>query len=180
MRRVVLGDDHHARRAAIEPVTRATAPLDLMFGAPQRFIGREIVVLPLTPHGPLRALHEALKASGIRYETARWPFTPHATLNFYATLTHFENAPVFIEVRCEYATLRLEDDLVVIDNDGRGELLAEQDSIGTARSYWGASHERLIRDFYAHLQDQRHFWIDSNEAMKSLHIAKAFYSKEAQ
>jgi len=100
--------------------------------------------------------------------------------NFYATLTHFENAPVFIEVRCEYATLRLEGDLVVIHNDGRRELLAEQDSIGTARSYWGASHERLIRDFYAHLQDQRHFWIDSNEAMKSLHIAKAFYSKEAQ
>lgn len=76
-----------ALRAAIEPITRATPPLDLTFGPPQRFIGREIVVLPLAPHGPLRALHEALKGSGIRYETARWPFTPHATLNFYATLT---------------------------------------------------------------------------------------------
>jgi 2'-5' RNA ligase len=87
-----------ALRAAIEPVTRATPPLDLTFGPPQRFIGREIVVLPLTPHGPLRALHEGLKASGIRYETARWPFTPHATLNFYATLTS-ESLPALLAVR---------------------------------------------------------------------------------
>ena len=49
-------------RAAIEPVARATEPLTLAFGPPYRFIGREIVVLPLSPHGPLRALHEALKA----------------------------------------------------------------------------------------------------------------------
>ena len=44
-----------ALRAAIEPVTRATPPLDLTFGAPQRFIGREIVVLPFF-FGPSKAL----------------------------------------------------------------------------------------------------------------------------
>ena len=74
-------------RGAIEPVARATAPLTLTFGPALRFIGREIVVLPLSPHGALRALHEALKESGLRYESARWPFTPHCTLNFYSTLT---------------------------------------------------------------------------------------------
>ncbi|MCX5754610.1 MAG: 2'-5' RNA ligase family protein [Gemmatimonadetes bacterium] len=74
-------------RAAIEPVARSVAPLPLAFGMPYRFIGREIVVLPLSPHGALRALHERLKESGVRYEAARWPFTPHCTLNFYATLT---------------------------------------------------------------------------------------------
>jgi len=74
-------------RAAILPIARQTPPLDLTFGPPVRFIGREIVVLPLNPHGPLRALHEALKASGLRYEPARWPFTPHCTLNYHATLT---------------------------------------------------------------------------------------------
>jgi 2'-5' RNA ligase len=78
-------------KRAIEPVTRATAPLTLAFRPPMRFIGREIVVLPLDPHGPLRSLQDAVKeslrAAAIRYETARWPFTPHCTLNFYATLT---------------------------------------------------------------------------------------------
>ena len=74
-------------RAAIESVTKTAAPLSLSFQAALRFIGREIVVLPLDPHGPLRALHDRLKDSGIRYAPARWPFTPHCTLNFYTTLT---------------------------------------------------------------------------------------------
>ncbi len=74
-------------RAAVERVTRVTAPVSVRFGPPMRFIGREIVVLPLDVHGPLRALHEALKTSGIRYEATKWPYTPHCTLNMYATLT---------------------------------------------------------------------------------------------
>ena len=74
-------------RSAMMPVVRATEPLTLTFGTPYRFIGREIVVLPLSPHGPLRTLHEGLKESGVRHDAARWPFTPHCTLNFYVTLT---------------------------------------------------------------------------------------------
>ena len=52
-----------------------------------RFLQREIVLLPLDPHGPLRTLHERLKTSGPRMATARWPFTPHCTLSFYPTIT---------------------------------------------------------------------------------------------
>lgn len=74
-------------RDAIEPVAASSAPLALQFGAPMRFLQREIVVLPLDPHGPLRALHQRLKDSGIPYAPARWPFTPHCTLSFYPTLT---------------------------------------------------------------------------------------------
>jgi len=74
-------------RSAIEPLAAATPPLTLRFGLPMRFLQREIVVLPLDPHGPLRALHQRLKESGIPYAPARWPFTPHCTLSFYPTLT---------------------------------------------------------------------------------------------
>ncbi|MBM4194087.1 MAG: 2'-5' RNA ligase family protein [Gemmatimonadetes bacterium] len=74
-------------RESIARVASVTPPLTLAFRPPMRFIGREIVVLPLDPHGLLRALHEALKKNGLKYETARWPFTPHCTLNYYATLT---------------------------------------------------------------------------------------------
>jgi 2'-5' RNA ligase len=76
-----------ALQAALDPVGAACAPLHLAFRPPYRFLGREIVVLPLDPHGPLRALHERLKTSGLPYATARWPFTPHCTLSFYPTLT---------------------------------------------------------------------------------------------
>lgn len=73
-------------RGCISGVAERTAPLEVRFEPAMRFIGREIVVLPIDPNGPVRALHEALKTSGVRYSVARWPFTPHCTLNYYATL----------------------------------------------------------------------------------------------
>lgn len=76
-----------ALRNAIEPVTRTIAPLSLRFGPPVRFLQREIVVLPLDPHGPIRGLHEKLKTSGLSFASARYPFTPHCTLSFYPTIT---------------------------------------------------------------------------------------------
>lgn len=74
-------------RRAIEPVAAAAPPITVRFGLPMRFLQREIVVLPLDPHGPVRALHERLKESGLPFAAARWPFTPHCTLNYYRTLT---------------------------------------------------------------------------------------------
>ncbi len=67
----------------LEPVARETPPLLLAFGHPIRFMQTNIVVLPLNPHGPLRTLHERIKLSGLRYERARFYFTPHCTLSFY-------------------------------------------------------------------------------------------------
>jgi 2'-5' RNA ligase len=85
-------------RRAIEPVGAATPPLAVRFGNPMRFLQREIVVLPLDPHGPLRALHDrlkdSLKSAGVAYAPARWPFTPHCTLSFYPTLTQESLRPL--------------------------------------------------------------------------------------
>lgn len=76
-----------AVRAALEPVGQSMPPLHLTFLPPLRFLGREIVVLPVDPHGPIRAVHERLKTAGLPYAIARYPFTPHCTLNFYPQLT---------------------------------------------------------------------------------------------
>ena len=96
--------------------------------------------------------------------------------NFYATLTHFTNAPVLIEIVCELGTLRLEGDLKAILPDGTIEILATADVVKTARNYWGASHSRLIEDFYAKLDDDAPFWIDAAEAFKSLDIVQSLYA----
>lgn len=74
-------------RGALEPVGASSPPLTLAFRAPLRFIDRDIVVLPVDPHGPARGLHERLKTCGLPYAAARYPFTPHCTLSFYPTLT---------------------------------------------------------------------------------------------
>lgn len=95
--------------------------------------------------------------------------------NFYATLTHFEHAPVFIEITCERGVLVLNGDLVVHFPDGTQEVLAQRDEPATTRTYWGASHERLIGDFYRAVRAREPFWIDAAEAAKSLVIAQSFY-----
>lgn len=74
-------------RAALEPIAATTPPLTLRFERPMRFMQTHIVVLPLDPHGPLRALHERIKRSGLPYAPPRFAFSPHATLSFYRELT---------------------------------------------------------------------------------------------
>ena len=74
-------------RAALEPVARATAPITVHFERPHRYMQTDIVVLPIDPHGPIRALHEAIAASGLVFEQSRHRFSPHCTLNFFRTLT---------------------------------------------------------------------------------------------
>jgi 2'-5' RNA ligase len=72
---------------ALEPIARETEPMTLSFKRPMRFMQTNVVVLPLDPNGPIRALHERIKASGLRYEQPRFTFTPHVTLSFFRELT---------------------------------------------------------------------------------------------
>lgn len=75
---------------ALAPVVAEAEPLSLPFGIPERFPGTNVIALPLSPHGPLRALHDrmvaALVAARIPMARGRFTFTPHATLSFYPTL----------------------------------------------------------------------------------------------
>lgn len=71
---------------ALAPVLADIPPVVVQLGAPVRFMQTHIIVLPLDPHGPLRALHERIRSSGLRYEAPRFPFSPHVTLSFYREL----------------------------------------------------------------------------------------------
>ena len=73
--------------AALEPVAASTAPITLALQPPMRFMLSNVVVMPIDPNGPIRALHEKIKLSGLRYEQPRFTFTPHLTLSFYPELT---------------------------------------------------------------------------------------------
>ena len=73
-------------RAILEPIARETPPLTVHFQPPHKFLQSEVVVLPINPYGPIRALHERIKTSGIPSEPPRFAFTPHCTLSFYPEL----------------------------------------------------------------------------------------------
>ena len=55
------------------------------------------------------------------------------------------------------------------------DTVGERSVTSGGRSYWGVSHELLIRDFYEHLEDPEPFWIGPGEAMTSLEILKEAY-----
>jgi len=74
-----------------------------------RFMQSDVVVLPLDPNGPVRALHEAMaeriRAARIVTERARFTFTPHCTLSFYPELAS--------QAVRELLAMRFEDPVVV-------------------------------------------------------------------
>jgi predicted dehydrogenase len=96
---------------------------------------------------------------------------------FYATLANTTNAPITVDVETETASLRLRGSLVITHHDGRVEVVDERRAASGGRDYWGVSHQLYIGDFYAQLGNDGPFWIDPQEALKSLRIIKDVYAQ---
>ncbi len=73
-------------RLKLEPIAAATPPLTLSFRPPERFMQTDIIVLPITPHGPIRVLHDRLITTGLPFTRSRYTFSPHCTLSLYQSL----------------------------------------------------------------------------------------------
>jgi 2'-5' RNA ligase len=92
-------------RAALERVAAESEPLRLKISPPHRFMQSNIVSLPLDPHGAIRELHDRLGRSGLRFEQAKFTFTPHCTLSFYPELTR--------ERAAELLALRVDEEILI-------------------------------------------------------------------
>jgi predicted dehydrogenase len=95
--------------------------------------------------------------------------------SFYATLTAPQHRPVEFELDCENAYVSLRNGLNVVWKDGKVDTYEERKVPSGGRSYWGVSHELLIRDFYDRVDEPEPFWISPAEAMKTLKILKRTY-----
>jgi UDP-N-acetyl-2-amino-2-deoxyglucuronate dehydrogenase len=132
-------------------------------------------VVQASGHTSTRALGDAIEVE----DTAELSLT-HANgarSVFYATLANAVNAPVTLDIVTEKATLSLRDGLTVSYADGRIETVAERAVAEGARSYWGLSHELLIQDFYARIEEPEPFWIGTSEAQRSLNIIQDVYDQ---
>lgn len=68
-------------------IAAATAPFEVMAEPPHRFVDTGIVSFPLAPRGALRALHDRIVTSGLKFLPTRFAFAPHATVSYYPDLT---------------------------------------------------------------------------------------------
>jgi 2'-5' RNA ligase len=84
----------------LDPIAAATEPLVLHFERPVRFMQTNTFTLPLDSHGPLRALHDCIRRSGLSLARSRHAFTPHVTLSHYRTPTE-EEARELLAVRVD-------------------------------------------------------------------------------
>jgi 2'-5' RNA ligase len=73
-------------RKALETIADLTPRFTVHLQPPMRFMQSKVVVLPIDPNGPIRALHERIKTAGFSYEQPRFTFSPHLTLSFYPEL----------------------------------------------------------------------------------------------
>ena len=84
----------------LDPIASTTHPLSLHFERPVRYMQTNTFTLPLDPHGPLRALHDRIRRSGLTFARSRHAFTPHVTLSHYRTPTPDE-AKALLSVRID-------------------------------------------------------------------------------
>lgn len=122
-----------------------------------------------------RALGEAIEVE----DTAEMMLTHAggARSIFYATNAHTINDSVLVEVVTETAVLRIGPELTITHQDGRVETITPAPAEAGGRDYWGTSHEDLIRDFYAGLDNDEPFWITADEARRSLEIIAQVYDQ---
>lgn len=95
----------------------------------------------------------------------------------FGSLTNVVHSPVTIDITAERGTLSIRGDLTTTHADGRVTTVRERRAPSDGRAYWGASHEVLIRDFYARLGENEPFWISPREAMRSLRILTDVYAQ---
>ncbi len=79
-----------------------------------------------------------------------------APVLFYATTAYCANSPVYVEIMCENAVVRMEKEILTISwSSGQEERHAFEHGLPVAKDYWGAAHVFCVRDYYDALKEGR-------------------------
>lgn len=73
--------------AVLERVAADTPPIRTRFGPVRRFGGSDVFYLSFAEEAPLRALHDRIASSGLRFQPTPFAFTPHCTLRTRSPIT---------------------------------------------------------------------------------------------
>lgn len=153
-------------------INQAIHTLDML----QYLTGELLAVTGHTSNDHLKGLIEVEDTA-----TALLEFADGVNGVFYATLANSCDSPVFVEIKCEKATFRMEgDNLFETGGDGKIEAVRgykEKDYPGKA--CWGTGHSALICDFYSSIIEERPFEIDAYEGGKAVEAVLGIYKSSA-
>ncbi|MDR0271134.1 Gfo/Idh/MocA family oxidoreductase [Paenibacillus sp.] len=133
--------------------------------------------------GEVTSVHGSVTADTLR-DDIEVEDTAHACINFksgaralfYGTNAYGTDSPVELEVVFEHGVLYQRRDSLYLWKDGKETQLCEPPRTASeGKSYWGASHSKLITDFYQHVREDRPFWINGEEGIKVLQLIAGLY-----
>ena len=93
---------------------------------------------------------------------------------FFATLCQAGNDPIEIVLHCEGGKIVLGEQLRV-SIDGEEVKIHEIVRPTGKKSYWGSSHQAIIRDFYESIAQNRPFAVNADEALPSVLLTDGIY-----
>ncbi|MFI3169679.1 MAG: Gfo/Idh/MocA family oxidoreductase [Faecalibacterium sp.] len=102
---------------------------------------------------------------------------------FYATNGYFTDERVLLELACEHAILRIEQELVTIrwcEEAKPSEVLSFARGNGGGKSYWGSSHALCIADFYAARAEGRPFQNEPSKVAAVMETMFAIYEQNTK
>ncbi len=105
---------------------------------------------------------------------ARLVFADHAQGLFFATNANSQNESVQISVSMEKADFSIEEScLYRIDKNGEKTRICEDEKLPGSRFYYGASHRKLIHEFYDALEKNNDHYIHVRDAWMSIKLIDA-------
>lgn len=101
---------------------------------------------------------------------------------FYATNCFTTNSAVEVDIHLEQGSLRISDNELTLTLNGNRETIAVDLNSDTGeKSYWGKSHDDLIKSFHkAVAENNFNGYISASEATKSLEIIEKIYQSSKE
>lgn len=106
--------------------------------------------------------------------SASLSYTNGAKGLFLATNANYKNECVQIAIQLEKAEFQIIDNILYqIEPDGNKKMLIEDRKLPGTKFYYGASHDKLIRQFYQSLENNNQDYIHVKDALMSIRLIDA-------
>jgi len=106
--------------------------------------------------------------------TANIQFKNGATGLFFATVTNATNSSVEFQVILEKAKLTIKDSILTKTNENdEKEKIIKDEKLPGSKFYYGASHAKLINEFYECIEQDTDDYIHARDAQKSMEMISA-------
>lgn len=105
---------------------------------------------------------------------------PHARVCLYASNSYVADVPPLLELECEKARIRIEEESVTVytaEGERQEVELQVQECLG--KRYWGAGHFSTIREFYRCAASGEHFPIELEDVEDTVDLLLKAYASAA-